>query len=433
LLLGPKWKSRIAAAGAIVAAVMLGFFFFGGHAEESGQNPTLAKRKTHHPPTPTSGFRDDRDGTEVDGEHDRGPADGSLFASRGDGTSPPGSTRRLRLDKTGSGKGAVTSAPPGIECGPGCSHGYPRGAIVTLTATPDGGSFFDGWSGACEGTGPCLVTMESERVIVARFAKRPDRIGVFRPGDGTWYLDRDGDGEWSGCERDECRGPFGMAGDLPAVGNWTGLGNSTIGVFRPSSGAWAFDTNGDGKWSGPGSDTVVESFGLAIDWPVVGDWYGLGIDSIGVYRPATGEWFLDTNGNGVADGCTVDECAYPFGVGNLGRTDLIPVVGDWIGSGKASIGLYGSRDGAWYVDSLANLTADFTPDGDWYYTFGIGGDRPVVGDWTGSGVTRIGVFRPQSSRWYLDLDGNGAWDGCEVDACLGPFGASDDIPVVGRW
>ncbi len=55
----------------------------------------------------------------------------------------------------------------------------------------------------------------------------------------------------------------------------------------------------------------------------------------------------------------------------------------------------------------------------------------MVGDWRGTGVTRIGAYR--NGAWYLDLNANGQWDGCRVDACLGPFGLSTDLPVVGDW
>jgi hypothetical protein len=41
--------------------------------------------------------------------------------------------------------------------------------------------------------------------------------------------------------------------------------------------------------------------------------------------------------------------------------------------------------------------------------------------------------RSGQGYWYLDTDGNGAWDGCSIDACLGPFGVSGDLPVVGQW
>jgi len=109
---------------------------------------------------------------------------------------------------------------------------------------------------------------------------------------------------------------------------------------------------------------------------VVGDWTGTGFSRIGVYRPSDGRWYLDRNGDGQWSGCSVDICLGPFG---------------------------------------------------------LPGDQPVVGDWTGTGVVRIGVYRPGDGRWYLDLSGDGAWNGCSVDGCFGPFGMPGDIPVVGKW
>jgi hypothetical protein len=58
---------------------------------------------------------------------------------------------------------------------------------------------------------------------------------------------------------------------------------------------------------------------------------------------------------------------------------------------------------------------------------------PVVGDWTGTGQEEIGDFRPSGEEWFLDMNGNGKFDGCKVDACLGPFGQPGDLPVVGKW
>jgi hypothetical protein len=32
------------------------------------------------------------------------------------------------------------------------------------------------------------------------------------------------------------------------------------------------------------------------------------------------------------------------------------------------------------------------------------------------------VFTPANGQWKLDINGNGMFDGCTVDACLGSFG-----------
>ena len=66
----------------------------------------------------------------------------------------------LTVSNSGTGSGIVTSAPSGINCGSTCSARYSTGTAVTLTAAPDAGSAFTGWSGACQGAGDtCVVTM----------------------------------------------------------------------------------------------------------------------------------------------------------------------------------------------------------------------------------------------------------------------------------
>ena len=49
------------------------------------------------------------------------------------------------------------------------STDFPPGAMLTLSATPDAGSIFTGWSGDCAGTGTCVVTMSASRNVTATF------------------------------------------------------------------------------------------------------------------------------------------------------------------------------------------------------------------------------------------------------------------------
>ena len=41
--------------------------------------------------------------------------------------------------------------------------------------------------------------------------------------------------------------------------------------------------------------------------------------------------------------------------------------------------------------------------------FGIPSDYPVAGDWNGDGLDDIGVWRPSTGRFYLDIDGSFTW------------------------
>ncbi|MEA2469788.1 MAG: hypothetical protein QOE38_787 [Thermoleophilaceae bacterium] len=84
---------------------------------------------------------------------------------------PPPATFSLSVSKAGAGGGSVTSSPAGIDCGATCSASYDDQTSVTLTAAPDSGSQFDGWSGDCTGTGGCTVTMSAARSVTATFSK----------------------------------------------------------------------------------------------------------------------------------------------------------------------------------------------------------------------------------------------------------------------
>jgi len=77
-------------------------------------------------------------------------------------------TYSLSVSKTGTGSGAVTSNPSGIDCGATCSASFSSGTSVTLTATASGGSNFTGWSGDCSGM-TCTVSMTANRSVTANF------------------------------------------------------------------------------------------------------------------------------------------------------------------------------------------------------------------------------------------------------------------------
>jgi hypothetical protein len=201
----------------------------------------------------------------------------------------------------------------------------------------------------------------------------------------------------------------------------------SIGFFRPSTGEWFMDLNGNGIWDGPNIDRYYANFGKDMTGaaiPVVGDWDGSGSFKVGVYW--NGSWYLDLNGNGVWDGSKIDRYYADFG---KGLTGAIPVVGDWGGNGNSKVGIY--WNGSWYLDLNGNGKWDGN-GADGFYKFGKNGDLPVAGDWDNDGVAEIGFFRPSTGQWYLDLSGNDKWDGSGVDG-LYKFGENGARPIVGQW
>ena len=249
-----------------------------------------------------------------------------------------------------------------------------------------------------------------------------DSIGVFRPSSRSFFLDLNSNDLWDTLGGDASTSSFGIAGDIPVVGDWNGDGIDEIGIFRPSSRSFFLDLNGNDVWDGMGIDASTPSFGVAGDIPVVGDWNGDGIDDIGIFRPSSHGFFLDLNGNRIWD--TGIDGVFPFGT----STDL-PVTGDWNGDGIDEIGVWRPATRSFFLDTNGNYTWEGGTD--LIAPFGISTDLPVIGDWDGDGFDEIGIWRPSNHRFFLDTNANDSWD-VGIDL-IASFGTGTDRPLAGRW
>ena len=64
--------------------------------------------------------------------------------------------------------------------------------------------------------------------------------------------------------------------------------------------------------------------------------------------------------------------------------------------------------------------------------FGFSTDLPVIGDWNGDGCDEISVWTPSEQRFFLDTNGNYAWDaGTDLTASFGY--STDLLPIAGDW
>lgn len=79
----------------------------------------------------------------------------------------------VTVTMAGTGSGTVTPSPAGNSCGANCYSGFASGATVTLTATPAAGSTFAGWSGACSGSGSCILSANGNMAVTATFTSHP--------------------------------------------------------------------------------------------------------------------------------------------------------------------------------------------------------------------------------------------------------------------
>lgn len=328
------------------------------------------------------------------------------------------------------GKGRVRSASSAIDCGTTCTSSVVSGATLSLSATPEPGYVFSGWSDGCSGTGSCTVTASSSTVVTANFSSNlSDRIGVYRPSTGEWFLDKNGNGAWDGCASDGCVQPFGATEGLPIVGDWTGSGVTKLGLFVSDSAQWFLDGNGNGLWDGCEIDICSETYGVSTDLPAIGRWKTGVEDRLAIFRPTEKRWHLDLNGNENLDKCRIDKCP-SF---NIYQNGDLPVAGDWAGRGRTDLGLFRPSTGEWFLNTNSNRTWNGCKRDLCIGSFGMSGDIPVTGDWNGTGTTKIGVFRPSTGEWFLDFNGNGRWDGPGNDLYVSGYGQSGDLPVVGKW
>jgi uncharacterized protein YkwD len=169
------------------------------------------------------------------------------------------------------------------------------------------------------------------------------KIGAYD--NGLWFLDYNGSSAWDAGDRQI---GFGYAGCpcKPVVGDWNGDRRAKIGLFVDDgvSRFWYLDYNGDGQWS-PGAGDRAFAYGPANSLPVTGDWNGDGRIKVGVYSDAV--FYLDYNGNGLWDP-GVDKSI------TWGAAGSTPLIGDWNGDGRADIGAF--RDGYFYLDLNGNGT-----------------------------------------------------------------------------
>lgn len=139
----------------------------------------------------------------------------------------------LIVSKNGTGSGSVMSEPAGIDCGATCLANFDPGTVVTLTATASPFSAFTGWSGAgCSGSGVCVVTMDTSKLVVATFTYLTYPLTVTKAGNGTGTVSSTPPGISCGVT---CTASFGGVVTLTATADpvssfagWSGAGCSGV-------------------------------------------------------------------------------------------------------------------------------------------------------------------------------------------------------------
>jgi hypothetical protein len=237
---------------------------------------------------------------------------------------------------------------------------------------------------------------------------RPDTIGVYK--EGMFYLRNSNITGFADLEI-----AFGGdQSDLPVVGDWDGDGRDTVGVYRGATGFFFLSNTNVAP-----SVAYTILLGNPGDMPFAGRWTtDMTGDGIGVHRPSTGILYQKRLLNtGTPDFVTA-----------LGRPGDTPFAGDWNGDGKDSIGTYNpslfalnwcmtndSQPGYFPVIDLC-IRWRFAPQGE-----------IIVGDWDGDGIHNIGG-RVESGTFILHTTLT------DTGSNLFPvFGPSGGKPIAGKW
>ncbi|MFN8419140.1 MAG: PQQ-dependent sugar dehydrogenase [Anaerolineae bacterium] len=284
------------------------------------------------------------------------------------------------------------------------------GNPVTLAVGNDGSLYY-----AARGSGGVVNKISYPAGI------RRDSIGIYRPSTNTFYLrnaNSTGIADITVSLVSLGMDPTTFR-DVPVVGDWNGDGIDTVGFYRrgrlsDNAGAGLFLLSNSNS-----SPQVDYSFilGNPSDTPIVGDWDGNGADSVGVFRPSNGLIYIkNTLSTGFADFTMV-----------LGNPGDVGIAGDWDNDGKDSPGVY--RPGAAPQFYLTNQVCNCAVSSDYNVVFGNPNDQPFTGDWNGDGRSGVGVYRTSNGITYLrnDPTSSGFSDNSFV------YGINGDIAFGGRW
>ncbi|MBT8166165.1 MAG: right-handed parallel beta-helix repeat-containing protein [Acidimicrobiia bacterium] len=187
-------------------------------------------------------------------------------------------------------------------------------------------------------------------------------IAFYHPGSSSWSIPGSADFY------------YGAPGDTPLLCDWNGDGIATVGVYRESTGYLLLH---DGNRTGAADYEFY--YGIPGDRPLCGDWNGDGTDTIAIYRPSSQRFYLrNQNTHGVGDK------DFQFGFKNG-----IPFAGDFNGDGIDTVGIRDPKNG-WLELARGNYSDAPVVEA----FFGSSADTLVVGDWDGDGTDRLGVYQP---------------------------------------
>jgi subtilisin-like proprotein convertase family protein len=174
---------------------------------------------------------------------------------------------------------------------------------------------------------------------------------------------------------------------LPVAGYFDANAPEEVGAYTV--------VNGQGVWTIASATSGLQSltFGQQGDIPAPGDYLGLGYDQIAVYRPSSAEFLVLNRQTG-------NTVTFNLGLANSpDLASLVPVPGAYDNLAYFNAGEAERTEAAVY-DPVAGVFTILGPSGSTYQVTGfVQGDIPAPADYSGSGSTQAVVYRPSTGQF----------------------------------
>ncbi len=254
----------------------------------------------------------------------------------------------------------------------------------------------------------------------SKFSGRPSYFGAYDQVGTRFYFN-----STRTTSKAEKEFPFGVIQKnfYPFLGDWDGDGIDSIALYDPQISVFFLKNANSGNATGGADKTFTYGIPGVSIVPIIGDWNGDGVDTVGVFDSERGVFYLrNTNSYGDADM-----------IFSIMPTDHImqPVVGDWNGNGDDTVGLYDPNDSTFYLKDknffgVGKINLKFKVN----VTGAQGKLIAISGDWNGDGRSHVGLFDSATGTFYLKLTNT---DGAPEVQFTIQTGKTNLQPIVGHW